>query len=128
MTLQGKLKIYFLISSFAISLNGYGQLNAEQKKQTINSTLQILKAKYILTDILPELDKTIRQNYANGKYDTISTGNEFAFQLTRDLQGISKDQHLKILYSESKKGVEQSNNKQDLPKDQWMKNLMVENN
>lgn len=123
-----KLKICFLFSSFIVSLNGYAQLSNEQKKQTINSTLEILKVKYVSADILPELDRTITQNYINGKYDTISTGDEFAFQLTRDLQKISKDQHLKVLYKENKKAAEQGAQKQDLPRDQWMKKLMIENN
>lgn len=123
-----RLKTYFLFSSFIVSLNGYAQLSTEQKKQTINSTLEILKAKYVSSAILPEFGITITQNYINGKYDTISSGDEFAFQLTRDLQKISKDQHLKILYNESKKAVEQGAEKQDLSRDQWIKNLMVENN
>lgn len=128
MYLRSKLKTYFLFCSFFISLNGYAQLSAEQKKQTVHSTLEILKAKYVSSDILPELERTITQNYINGKYDTISTGNEFAFQLTRDLQKISKDQHLKVLYNENKKASEQGTQQQDLSKDQWLKKLMIENN
>lgn len=128
MNLRSKLKTYFLLSSCIISLNGYAQLSAEQKKQTVYSTLEILKAKYVSSDILPELDRTITQNYLNGKYDTISTGNEFAFQLTQDLQKISKDQHLKVLYNENKKVAEQGAQQQDLPKNQWLEKLMIENN
>nr|WP_199082850.1 S41 family peptidase [Pedobacter sp. ASV19] len=122
------MKTYFLLSSFFISLNGYAQLSAEEKKQTVYSTLEILKSKYVSSDILPELERTIIQIYINGKYDTISTGNEFAFQLTRDLQKISKDQHLKVLYNENKNAAEQGAQQQGLPKDQWLKKLMIENN
>ncbi len=114
--------------SLIVSLNGYAQLSEEQKKQTINSTIEILKVKYISPDILPKLDSTISGNYTKGKYDTISTGNEFAFRLTRDLQEITRDQHLKILYKQTNKTDNQGIIKRELSRDQWLKNLMIENN
>lgn len=128
MYIGNKLKILFLTSSFLVSFSGYAQLSAEQKKQTINSALEIINTKYVSSTIIPELNREIVQNYSKGKYDTISTGMEFAFQLTQDLQKISKDQHLKILFNTNEKIFDQGDKKQDLSGDQKMKNLMVENN
>ncbi|WP_159729908.1 S41 family peptidase [Sphingobacterium sp. 18053] len=128
MYLRYRLKTYLLIGSLMASLNGYAQLDSDKKKQTIISTFNLLKAKYVSSDILPELERTIWESYTKGKYDTISTGNEFAFQLTQDLQKITKDQHLKVLYSETNKMDGQRTTKRELSGDQWLKNLMIENN
>lgn len=112
-----------LLSTFMAS----AQLSAEQKKKTIDSILLLIKRKYVIAEALPEIERNILQYHANGKYDTISTGKEFAFQLTADLQKITNDQHLKVQYS-VKNQTDQAVKKIVVPNDNWAKDLLIENN
>lgn len=78
----------------------HGQVTNTQKQETIDGILKVLKTRYIFPEVADSMQNFVLNNLLSGKYDSISTGNEFAFQLTRDLQHISNDLHLKVLFTD----------------------------
>lgn len=127
MKIINKFTALVLLASLMSTLKLNAQLSVEQKKSTIDSTLLLIKRKYEIANMLPEIERTIMQYQANGRYDTISTGKEFAFQLTADLQKITNDQHLKVQYS-LRSQDNQVEKKPVAPNDNWAKDLLIENN
>ncbi|MEZ5103961.1 MAG: S41 family peptidase [Draconibacterium sp.] len=104
------------------------QVSSIDKKETIANVLEVLEARYIFPEIADSMTSYIKQKAQSGKYDTISTGAEFAFQLTSDLQFISKDLHLKVQFDEQLQKEADKAEDENTPGDKWAKSLMVENN
>ena len=72
-------------------------LTSADRQQTIDATLTLLDREYVF----PEMVGKMRQ-YVRGRlrtcYDTITTGDRLARQLTLDLQTVSQDKHLHVSY------------------------------
>lgn len=105
-----------------------GQITNNQKYETVDRILKVLQERYIFPDVADSIQNFVITNIQSGKYDSISTGNEFAFRMTRDLQKISKDLHLKVdfvdkLDEEEKKGLEENSSKEA-----WLTQILTENN
>lgn len=105
-----------------------GQITNNQKYESVDRILKVLQERYIFPDVADSIQNFVITNIQSGKYDSISTGNEFAFRMTRDLQKISKDLHLKVdfvekLDEEEKKGLEENSSKEA-----WLIQILTENN
>ncbi|NNE75849.1 MAG: hypothetical protein HKN31_02110 [Pricia sp.] len=71
----------------------------------------------------------IMEHSESGKYDTISSDEEFAFQLTKDLRKISKDLHLSVSYSANEISTNSIPTEMEIQEQQqWMDNILRENN
>lgn len=73
--------------------------NKAEMSATIDSINHILHQKYIFPEVADKIVKSIKSNHANGKYSAIASPSEFAGQLTKDLQTVSNDKHLRVIYS-----------------------------
>ncbi|QGY46510.1 hypothetical protein GM418_23460 [Maribellus comscasis] len=119
-----------LIGIFAIALPFIcsSQISTSEKEETIQKILEVLEKRYIFPEVADSMVRYVNTFAESGKYDTISTREEFAFQLTTDLQFVSKDLHLKVQFDEqSPKQAEKSEN-ENFTEDEWIRSLMVENN
>lgn len=74
-------------------------LNKEAKMQTINSISDLLNNNYIFPETAKKMQEYISSQMNSGAYDNISDPMEFAQQMTKDLQEISKDRHIRVGYS-----------------------------
>jgi len=106
----------------------YGQITNTQKRETIDGILKVLQTRYIFPEVADSMQNFVINNLQSGKYDTITTGNEFAFWLTRDLQKISKDLHLKVEFTENRKAEEYEDSGENSSKEAWLNQLLTENN
>lgn len=72
-------------------------LTPTERQQTINATFALLDSQYVF----PERVAAMRQYVTRQQrtYDTITTGEQLARQLTRDLRTVSHDKHLSISFS-----------------------------
>jgi hypothetical protein len=75
------------------------KLDATIREQVINGVAQKLGEYYVFPEIAERLAKDLRSRQNRGEYDTIVDPKQFSDQLTRDLQAISKDKHLRVRYS-----------------------------
>ncbi|MBN1986456.1 MAG: S41 family peptidase, partial [Prolixibacteraceae bacterium] len=103
------------------------QISDSEKKESIQKILEILENRYIFPEVADSMKNVVISNLESGKYDTISLAEEFAFQLTSDLQQVSKDLHLKIQFEEQREPQPDENEKDDAG-EKWIQNLMQENN
>ncbi|WP_372950001.1 S41 family peptidase [Mariniphaga sp.] len=106
----------------------YGQITNTQKRETIDGILKVLQARYIFPNVADSMQNFVISNVQSGEYDSITTGSEFAFRLTRDLQKISKDLHLKVEYNENNITEENNGSAETISQEIWLNQLLAENN
>jgi len=66
------------------------------KMEIIDSVSAALNEIYVFPEVAAEMEKQIRKNFKDKKYDKLETLQEFGMQLNKDLREISKDKHLNI--------------------------------
>ena len=121
------MKTIFLILALFIFPVCYGQITNTQKQETIDGILKVLQKRYVFPEVADSMQSFVMNNLQSGKYDAISDGEEFALQLTKDLQRVLKDLHLKVQYSIEKTGENEDPDKTD-SKEAWMNQILTENN
>jgi len=95
------LMIIFLIAfnSFSISLaQEKDELSKEKQKEIIEALCKKLEKLYPIPEIGKKTSENIRQNYADGKYSNYTFPSQFVQHLNDDLESISEDGHLGIIY------------------------------
>lgn len=92
-----------LLISFAAQ-NAFAQLRADampkidkqRQAAIIDSVAQVLNDVYVFPEVAQKMEKLIRKNLTDGKYDPITELIEFTEKLTGDLQSVSHDKHLRV--------------------------------
>lgn len=74
-------------------------INAETRTAVIDMLLKELNDSYVFAETAKKMEADIRARIAAKEYDSITSALEFAKKLTTDLQGVSKDKHLRVRYS-----------------------------
>jgi len=122
------MKKLIAILAIGVPFISNSQISTSDKAETIQKILEVLEKRYVFPEIADSMVSYVNIFAESGKYDTISIEEEFAFQLTSDLQFVSKDLHLKVQFDEqSPKQAEKSEN-ENTTEDEWIRSLMVENN
>lgn len=71
-------------------------LDAAQKKQAVEELSNLLADNYVFPEVATKVSDVLRQNLAAGSYDSDGDASSFARALTRDLQAVAKDRHLRV--------------------------------
>ncbi|MCB0720921.1 MAG: hypothetical protein KDC42_01350 [Ignavibacteriae bacterium] len=74
-------------------------LNSEEKMQVVTNISDLLNNNYIFPETAAKMEEFIKSQLQSGVYDNITDPMEFAMQMTKDLQSISKDKHIRVGYS-----------------------------
>jgi hypothetical protein len=72
--------------------------NAAMRAEIIDSVSAALNQVYVFPDVAAEMERHMRSRVREGAYDEFDTIGEFAEALTRELQGVSHDRHLRVGY------------------------------
>lgn len=97
------LIILFFLSKSTIPVAG--QVNVDKhidkiaKFQLIDELKKKLKDSYVFIDIAQQIESDLNRRILNNEYTNISSSKELAKKLQDDLQGISKDKHLRMYFS-----------------------------
>ena len=75
------------------------ELNIEEISRTIDSINQKLLDNYVFPDMAKEMAKKLRGEFTAGIYNDFISHSDLATQLTEDLQSISADKHLQVVYN-----------------------------
>ena len=75
---------------------GATQLTAEQRQIVLDSIGSALNAMYVFPDVAARMDADLRARAKRGEFNEVSDASSFAQVLTRDLQAISHDKHLRV--------------------------------
>jgi len=122
------MRTLLLILTLFISPVCYGQITNTQKQETIDGILKVLQSRYVFPDVADSMQNFVITKLNSGKYDSITSGSEFAFRLTRDLQEISKDLHLRVEFNENNNVKENNGSDETISQEIWLNQLLAENN
>ena len=85
----------FVASSVGCQPSGT-RLTTEQRQVVLDSIASALNAMYVFPDVAARMDSDLRARAKRGEFNEVSDASSFAQQLTRDLQAISHDKHLRV--------------------------------
>jgi C-terminal processing protease CtpA/Prc len=72
-------------------------IDAATRTQVIDSILKRLNDSYVFPEVAKKMETSIRER--TREYDQITSSKTLAEMLTKDLQAVSKDKHLRVRYS-----------------------------
>lgn len=95
--------LILLLSIVILRTHGAGAqedlvVNSKEKKEVIDSIAKLLKDNYVFPDMGIKLGEYIIAEHKKGDYDKFNDVDKFAAQLTSDLQEVSKDFHLRVIF------------------------------
>jgi retinol-binding protein 3 len=94
------LFIFFISPTFgqqAVKTGGdFETLDAERQAVIIDSVTSALNDIYVFPEVAKKMENLLRKNLKKGIYKKITDLPEFTAQLTKDLQSVSKDRHLRV--------------------------------
>src|SRR5687768_7688956 len=73
-------------------------LDAATRQQVIDGATDHMQRAYIFEDAAVKMGQALRAHAKAGVYDKVTAGGDFAALLTKHLQDVSKDKHLRIIY------------------------------
>jgi retinol-binding protein 3 len=77
-------------------------LDAAERKRVIDGISDNLKEYYIDAALAQQMADALKAHEAKGEYGAITDGDGFASQLTKDLQEVSDDKHLRVNFNSFK--------------------------
>jgi hypothetical protein len=77
-------------------------IDSKIQAEIIDSVSQALNENYVYLEVAKEIELFVRKLYKEKKYEKITSLREFAWELTDDLQEISKDKHLGVWFMSDK--------------------------
>ncbi|MEX0813285.1 MAG: S41 family peptidase [Chitinophagales bacterium] len=92
------LLFLLLISGLFAQSTDY-KIDSQEQKRTIDSISSNLKANYVFPDMAEKMNKLIIKKFKKKEYKSITDPFQFAEQLTQDLQSVSNDLHLRVMYA-----------------------------
>lgn len=76
----------------------HDMMSVHEQKEIVNTVCSFLENNYVFPDIGEKTGKKVLENYENGKYLQYASAREFARELSADLEELSQDKHLKVVY------------------------------
>jgi hypothetical protein len=99
-------KLFFafvlLIVGYANSTRCLGQdqsLTSEIRKETIEELAALVRDRYAYKEVGEKLQRLLKQNLLQGKYDRYTNPSQFSIAVTNDLRLLSSDRHLALNYA-----------------------------
>ena len=74
-------------------------IDAATRTQVIDGILKRLNDSYVFPEVAKKMEQSIRERVDKKEYDQITSAKQFAMTLTKDLQAVSNDKHLRVRYS-----------------------------
>ena len=74
-------------------------IDAATRTQVVDAILKRLNDSYVFPEVAKKMEQSLRERVEKKEYDQITSAKDFAKKLTDDLQGVSKDKHLRVRYS-----------------------------
>jgi hypothetical protein len=75
------------------------KLDAALRQTTIDGIASNLKEYYVYPEVAQKMEDALRAHQKSGDYDKVVDGDAFAVLLTKDLQDVSHDRHLRVNYN-----------------------------
>lgn len=120
-----------LTAQTAVVMNSPAPLTVAEKSEVVDSISRLLNSNYVFPEVAKEMAQLISKNLKSGNYETISDPIVFADQLTKDLQSISKDKHLRVGFNpgqiaEMRAHASSGNDENEIP-EAWLQQMKSNN-
>jgi retinol-binding protein 3 len=76
--------------------SGGGAIDGKRRRSLIDKIVHDLDEDYVFPDVARRMIAALREHAAHGAYDKVTGGRVFADALTKDLQEVSHDQHVRV--------------------------------
>lgn len=98
------IRLLILIAICFCTIATYSQNNSKkltkgELKETISEITNLLKEKYVFPDKATQMGKFLNNHLKKGVYHSFKNPKQLAVRLTKDLQSITNDKHLRVFYS-----------------------------
>jgi retinol-binding protein 3 len=80
-------------------------IDASLRNEVLNGVLKNLSEFYVFPETAAKMEQALKERIARKEYDAMSSAKELAEKLTKDLQAVSKDKHLRVIYSHQPRPV-----------------------
>jgi peptidase S41-like protein len=74
-------------------------IDAATRSQVITAVLEVVEKRYVFPEVASKMVESIRAHERTGDYSQVTSAYHLATTLTQDLQSISKDKHLRVVYT-----------------------------
>jgi hypothetical protein len=88
-----------LCCTASYSQNETDPLTANERASVVDSVSKKLIHNYVFPEVANNMAASLRSKLKNGSYNTINDPQELASVLTRDLQEVSKDKHIRVSFA-----------------------------
>lgn len=128
---RGRMSLVLFVVLFLhvqlLAQSGAKKLTKKEITISIDSVSRKLNKNYVFPEIATKMTNTLKSNLKNGKYATATDPGELARQLTNDLQEISKDKHLMVVYNPTVIARENALTNEDRANEEseWLKELVI---
>jgi retinol-binding protein 3 len=75
-----------------------GTVDAATRTRVIDGAIDHLRRAYIFADVAEQIAEALKARVSKNEYDAITDGQALADTLTKQLQEVSRDKHLRVLY------------------------------
>ena len=75
------------------------KLDAGERQRVLDGVASKLKEYYVYPESAQKMSDALREHQKHGEYDAVTDGDAFATLLTKHLQDVSHDKHLRVDYS-----------------------------
>jgi len=75
------------------------KVDAAARAKVIDGAASNLNESYVFPETAKKMEDAVRAHQKKGDYDSITDGDDFAKRLTDDLQAVSHDKHLHVMFS-----------------------------
>jgi hypothetical protein len=75
-------------------------MTAASRQQLVDRLAEEVGRRYVFPDVAKQVAATLRARQARGAYAGMDSARQLAEALTQEMQAVSKDRHLRVLYSE----------------------------
>jgi len=93
------MKATMLLIAFCGIFNTFAKGVAISEKLIVNKVISQLNQHYVFPEIAQEIETFLNQQLVNNRYDSYDTPSLLAIKLSKDLQKIANDKHLRVRIS-----------------------------
>ena len=90
------LVLLLLLSSVLHAQANSAPLTKEERIAFVENVSKLLNENYVFPKIAAQIEKHIKDRLASGAFENLTAANEFAEVMTRELQSISHDKHMRV--------------------------------
>ncbi|MEI6613387.1 MAG: S41 family peptidase [Chrysiogenales bacterium] len=88
--------LLLLVSSMVYAQANSAPLAKEDRITFVENVSKLLNENYVFPEIAVQIGKHLKDRLASGAFDNLTVANEFAEVMTKELQSISHDKHMRV--------------------------------